>query len=155
MGGGAPRVSQRHALRLQVDFYLRLLADGEDEKKRSQVSRNRRLAAMNRCGRCAESSAHSGPSCAAKLLVGLRAGSPCGGPTLHLSAFSSRLLKEGTYFSEKEMRDRQPGTYHQVGQAPPVLPCTACIRVFARPAAVSMSVERWQPAAYMPGIQAL
>lgn len=66
----------------EVDFYLRLLADGEDEKKRSQVSRNRRLAAMN------------------------------------------RLLKEGTYFSEKEMRDRQPGTYHQyIGQYhPPEVP---------------------------------
>lgn len=73
-----------HPLRgdYEVDFYLRLLEDGRDEKKRSQVSRNRRLAAMN------------------------------------------RLLKEGTYFSEKEMRDRQPGTYHQyIGQYhPPEVP---------------------------------
>ncbi len=35
-------------LPLQVDFYLRLLEDGENDKKRTQTLRNRRLAAMNR-----------------------------------------------------------------------------------------------------------
>jgi len=31
-----------------VDFYMKMLEDGEDDKKRGQVARNRRLAYLNR-----------------------------------------------------------------------------------------------------------
>ncbi|EFN51988.1 hypothetical protein CHLNCDRAFT_139497 [Chlorella variabilis] len=72
-----------HSLRgdYEVDFYLKMLEEQEDQHKRETVARNRRLAYMN------------------------------------------RLVEQGAYFSEKEMRERQPGIYHQyIGQYRPPEP---------------------------------
>ncbi|PSC75048.1 coiled-coil domain-containing 97 isoform A [Micractinium conductrix] len=66
----------------EVDFYLRQLEEADDEERRGQVAKNRRLAHMQ------------------------------------------RLERDSAYFSEKEMRDRQPGLWqHFIGQfQQPVLP---------------------------------
>lgn len=124
---------------LQVDFYLRLLEDGRDEKKRSQASRNRRLAAMNRSGASLAMNTFGMLSALGgrrgRLLPSWEAGAPQQRPAL--AVLPCRLLKEGTYFSEKEMRDRQPGTYHQVGWASAALqPCASGMP--ATPAAASI-----------------
>lgn len=65
-----------HSLRgdYEVDFYLKMLEEQEDQHKRETVARNRRLAYMNRCAGGTGGAAAAAAAALAVALAGQRRG---------------------------------------------------------------------------------